>query len=322
MDERTDIPSAIARYTPATPIEGWEEATGAFVRKLIVTTRSTSARDAYRLIAVAAPYVGWGLSHGIDLNPEHLLTPDRMEEYLATGNRAAWVHGTHIYVRWALRRIGVANTRRAPWRPTSRTPGIKTVTFPYTANEISRYLDAAQKQRTERRGRYMLAALALQHGAGLHSVELLRLRGRDLEYRESHWIVHLTEQHTAASHSPPRSVPVSVQYSTIVQQLVDGSGTGILAATEPATMSALKGLRSNLAYAARLPSFSPRRLRATWLRDALNTPVPLRAVLAAAGLNSLDFIALGPTLTDDAPARHAAIIAGAQHSPIDRDHAA
>lgn len=162
---RPEADDRIAAYRPADG-RGWTEQTAQLVRNLVAATRPTSARDAHRLAAITAAFVIWGNEQDIPLVAEQLLTPERLDEYLASGDRAQWVHGTQIGVRWALRRVGIANTRRAPWRSRTITPGSKTVSFPYTPKEIRLYLDAAAKQRTPTRSRYMQAALAFHHGPG------------------------------------------------------------------------------------------------------------------------------------------------------------
>jgi hypothetical protein len=306
----------IEQYRPPEAPDTWDSAEGPFVREVVRKTKPVSAADAYKLMAVLSAFVTWAVSQDIALHAETLLTPDRMEEYLAAGTPQHWAYSTVVGARWAIRRVGSAATRRAPWQPAPPKPRNKTLTIPYTATQINRYRDAAGKQSTHRRRHYMRAALAFHHGAGLHPSELRHLRGNDIEAADGYYLIHLTDRHTSESRAPERVTAVHTSYTETVRTLLAEAPTGHLAVHAGApTIPVLHGLQNSLEYSEQLPPMTARRLRLTWLSNALNTPVPLRSVLTAAGLNALDFAALTPSLVDNDPATHLGHIAGAALRP-------
>lgn len=144
----------------------------------------------------------------------------------------------------------------------------------------------------------------------------MHLRGCDIEARHGHYLVHLTSVHTATSHSPSRTTIVHESYNPIVERLLRDAGDGILAhASATPTAASFTSIRKWLVYNDALPELSPRRLRATWLRDALNAPVPVRTVLDAAGLMSIDFAAVGASLIDDDSQGHLTVLASHRAAP-------
>lgn len=317
MDNTTRTVSGwIEQYRPPEALDTWDSAEGPFVRAVVRKTKPVSAADAYKLMSVLSAFVTWAVRQDIALQAETLLTPDRMEEYLASGAPKHWAYSTLVGARWAIRRVGSAATQRAPWQPTPLKPRNKTLTVPYTVTQINRYRDAAGKQSTHRRRHYMRAALAFHHGAGLHPSELRHLRGDDIEAANGYYLIHLTDRHTSESRAPERVTAVHTSYTQIVRTLLAEAPTGHLAvhAGTP-TIPVLHGLQNSLEYSDQLPPMTARRLRLTWLSNALNTPVPLRSVLTAAGLNALDFAALAPSLVDNDPATHLGRIADVAAQP-------
>ncbi|MFZ6990407.1 hypothetical protein ACO0E1_00820 [Curtobacterium sp. RRHDQ66] len=307
----------IEQYRPPEAADTWDRAEGPFVREVVRKTKPVSAADAYKLMAALAAFVLWATRQDIALQAETLLTPGNMEEYLATGPPQNWAYSTVVGARWAIRRVGSAATRRAPWQPASPKPRNKTLTIPYTGAQINRYRDAAEKQSTHRRRHYMRAALAFHHGAGLHPSELRHLRGTDVEAADGYYLVHLTDRHTSESRAPERVTVVHNSYTETVRALLAEAPSGHLAVhSGTPTIPVLHGLQYSLEYSEQLPPMTARRLRLTWLSNALNTPVPLKAVLTAAGLNALDFAALTPSLVDNDPATHLRHIAESPPCPL------
>lgn len=147
----------------------------------------------------------------------------------------------------------------------------------------------------------MRAALALHHGAGLKHNELRFVDESDIEWRDGFFVVRVTEKHTVKSRMPNRVIAVDSAYAQWLRELlVEARGETLAhASSGSATYDPLKVIRREIEVPEALPSFDPRRLRNTWLVNMLNRRVPLRAVLTAAGLQTLDLPLLLPALHDD-----------------------
>ncbi|ROS58472.1 hypothetical protein EDF42_3720 [Curtobacterium sp. PhB172] len=295
------IAAAIENYRPQVVSEYWAVAGGDFARAAVMKAKPATTADAYRLMYNVAPFVMWARAQDLPENVEAVFTPDRLDEYLSTGDRREWVSNTHVVARWAITRVGRAATRRAPWKVRVAAPKDEKLSAPYSPEQMDWFREVAQTQATTRRSRYMRAALVLHHGAGLKHNELRFVDESDFEQRDGFFVVRVTEKHTVKSRMPNRAVAVDSAYTEWLRELLDQARGETLAhaASGSATYDPLKVIRREIEVPAALPSFDPRRLRNTWLADMLNRRVPLRAVLAAAGLQTLDLPLLLPALRDD-----------------------
>lgn len=272
---------------------------------------ATSA-DAYRLMYNVAPFVMWAHAQDLPENAEAVFTPDRLDEYLSTGDRREWVSNTLGVARWAITRVGRAATRRAPWKSRVAPPKDEKLSEPYSSEQMNWFREVAETQATARRSRYMRAALTLHHGAGLKHNELRFVDPSDIEWRDGFFVVRVTEKHTAQSRMPSRDVAISSTYADWLRELLVEARGGTIAhaSSGSGTYDPLKVIRREIEVPSALPSFDPRRLRNTWLTEMLNQPVPLRAVLTAAGLQTLDLPLLLPALRDDDARRSFSTMAG------------
>lgn len=295
------IAAAIENYRPQVVSEYWTVAGGDFARAAVTTAKPTTTADAYRLMYNVAPFVMWAHAQDLPENVEAVFTPDRLDEYLSTGDRREWVSNTHVVARWAITRVGRAATRRAPWKVRVAAPKDEKVSAPYSSAQVDWFREVAATQATVRRSRYMRAALALHHGAGLKHNELRFVDASDIEWRDGFFVVRVTEKHTVKSRMPNRVVAVDSAYAQWLRELlIEARGETLAhASSGSATYDPLKVIRREIEVPEALPSFDPRRLRNTWLVNMLNRRVPLRSVLTAAGLQTLDLPLLLPALHDD-----------------------
>lgn len=296
----TQIHEALAAYRPRDAASYWDASGSAFAINAVLRAKPQDEGDALRLLRSVAPFVLWAHEQDLPEHVEAVFTPDRLEEYLSTGARAEWVSNTFVTVKWAIRRVGVGATKRAPWTPKLTAPKDEKLSVPYSQSEIDWYRAAADNQATARRSRYMRAALAMHHGAGVKHNELRFIVLGDLSEGDGHYVLTLTDQHTRLSRMPNRVVAVDAAYNTDIAELLSEASTGTLAYRHVGSDSydPLKVVRREIEVPAALPTMDPRRLRNTWIANLLNRRLPLRAVLEAAGLQTLDLSLFLPFLVD------------------------
>ncbi|EYT65561.1 hypothetical protein H489_0106820 [Curtobacterium flaccumfaciens UCD-AKU] len=84
------IAAAIENYRPQVVSEYWTVAGGDFARAAVMKAKPTTTADAYRLMYNVAPFVMWAHAQDLPENVEAVFTPDRLDEYLSTGDRREW----------------------------------------------------------------------------------------------------------------------------------------------------------------------------------------------------------------------------------------
>lgn len=271
-----------------------------FVRDAVRAADPKTPKTAYKLLVALAGFTAWALEQDLPLAPDRVLTPDRVDEYLATGRRRDLAPGTRATLRTQLRRVARATTRTAPWPAETNFVYLRPNRFlpPYTPAQIKHYWDAASLQPTLRLRRYMTCLLVFAHGAGLRSIEIRALTAADISLgasEEAGWLVHARPRGTARG----RTVPVLRRYDRAVAQLRVDRPTGALAGRyDDDPDDPLAKIRGQLRLPTSLPPLDPRRLRNTWLCEHLDRGVALRPLLEAAGVKSLRISEMLPYLQE------------------------
>ena len=184
------------------PAAEWAHVAG-FVRTVVATVGHDSPSSALLAMKAAARYTAWAHEQALPLDAEVLFTPERVEHYVAVALPALSVR-SKATLRSALRRVGRACTRKAPWRP--EEPEYTTshpLAPPYTTDQVAGYWEAAGAQATARRSRVLTGLLALGLGAGLRSREIAYTTPeRVTEHGHGLWTITL----------PDRVVPIRAEH--------------------------------------------------------------------------------------------------------------
>lgn len=153
---------------------------------------------------------------------------------------------------------------------------------PYTDAEMAHILRITATQPSPIVGRKLAAIVGLARGAGATAKDLRVVRARDIADRGDDGIdVTLRGAQTA------RTVPVRRAYEQLVRTGAAGLVEGqLVVATRggPNTVGSI--LDGVVDLSPNPPGVDAGRLRTTWIADLMCAPVPLHALLAAAGLRS------------------------------------
>jgi hypothetical protein len=256
-----------------TALQAWPTIQG-FCRDIAIRMHPSTINVAHRLLWTVAPFVAWTRSVGIQLDVEHVFTPDNVERYCAL--IVDGTIGTQRTVRDTLRRIGPRVTRKAPWPPKPRSYGRTPVAKPYNQVEIRRLIETATHQPTRDRRDLYRALLGFGLGCGIDGRGVLLIGPDDIA--TDLFGIDIT------TGDPRRAVACLHQYAPLLADavaLLDRRPTNRLFASDRTlskfleTSAAKDGTRLKLA-----------RLRSTWLLQHLTIGTPLTVLLDAAGLKT------------------------------------
>lgn len=155
---------------------------------------------------------------------------------------------------------------------------------PYDSREVVSIISWARAQSTQERRINAHLLVSIGFGAGLSAVEIIRLRTRH---------IHRTgnEVDVIVDDGRVRSVPVLHSFATLMPDLSHRHPDSF--AFRPHRTSLSENAISNFVARAKGIGLSPQtqRMRATWVIHHLNAGTPLRALMAGAGLESIDALA-------------------------------
>lgn len=269
----------IATYQPTprssiTP-EQWAEAAD-FIRASVTRAKPRTPSTAHTMMQTVCHYVAWALTNEVPLRAEQIFTPARVEHYCATAiaHRSSRTIST---VRGALRSVGLATTKKAPWQPP--TPQLRKyahVAAPYTPNEVENLLACAANQGTPRRVHVMTCIITLGLGAGLSPWEMFELTADDVIDDPTLDVMLVV--------LPSRVIPVRPEHRERLRAIMRAYPTGRLS-NEPGRRAAqdpLGARRVGLQVPERLRPFTAARLKTTWSVNELNDGIPLPQFLYTA----------------------------------------
>lgn len=245
------------------------------VTEAVAAAEHTSLHSAHLALRVTTRFCVWADHEGTDLDPEVLLTPARVERFIATQQRMLSSRSLAVY-RSTLRRVARAATRTAPWEPDPKAyRGAIPVQPPYTPDEVAGYLAAVDVQATAHRRRVLAALLTLGLGAGLTAGEILACTASLVRRHPTGLTVIVL---------PDRTVPVRTAHADTLAELCRAYPEGALIGAWTATSKDPLGkLRKNIELSGSLPALSVRRLRTTWMASVLAGDVRISEFLAIAG---------------------------------------
>lgn len=273
--------AAIQGYRPksVTQMRRWETVAGV-VRDVVTISAPPSRRRAIELMRTVAHFAAWAAGEGVEVQVECLFRPEHVERYIATGCPQL-IEGSRATRRSALRRLGRAATRTAPWEPPPPQLPRHTLAAPYTAVEVAGFWAAAQAQRTPALRRTATALLTLGLGAGLVPIEYFGVHGRHVQQVDGVTVVQVDGPRA-------RRVPVLQPYAQPLVELAAEVCDGLLLGHPllPGQESRQWHVIRLLDLPAGLPVLRAGRLRSTWLVSLLASPVQVDELLAAAGITT------------------------------------
>lgn len=267
---------AIEEFSPSMPQSRWRVIRPA-VSDIVERVESGSAKQAASLMGTVAVYVDWCRTRGEALDDE-LFSIERIEAFTADRPVKTWAPCTYatrrselLFVANALH--GVAGSGRL------ESVDRRTKAAPYNSAEIGALRDWRRRQKTLQRRIDLGVLLALGLGAGLSGGEIVDVVASDIIDTDSVGLSVVVAD---------RIVPLVARYEVLVRPA--------LSAREPdqrlfggRTDRGGKNQISNfLARCSHIdPVLSTHRMRTTWLVGRLNAGVPIKELMAAAGLDSL-----------------------------------
>lgn len=273
------VVAAIEGYRPKSlkELRRWD-AIAALVREVVAGSGPPSRRRAIELMRTVAHFASWAAGEGVPAQVESLFRPEHVERYIATGCPQL-SEGSRATRRSALRRMGRAATRTAPWVPPPAQLPRQTLADPYSPVEVAGFWAAAQAQRTPALRRTATALLTLGLGAGLVPIEHFGVHGRHVQQVDGVTVVQVDGRRA-------RQVPVLEVYAEPLRDLAAEVGEALLIGHP-----LLAGQESRqwhvirlLDLPAGLPVLRAGRLRSTWLVSLLALRVQVDELLEAAGI--------------------------------------
>lgn len=277
------VATAIADYTPDIPKGEWA-VIEAFVRGAVTDCGVGTPYSARELLVVAARLVWWcWRTAGLPLDRGVIFHRDTIAEYIAhgcpqmspasAGNRRSQL----LRMSELLLPLQQRTSRLAPLPPSDALP-------PYPPAEVVALRSWANGQNTQYRCEQCNLLLALGLGAGLSNAEILSARAEHIRCDEAGVLVEVTGRRA-------RFVPVLASWESA---LVDYASIGHLNPKQfvfrPRRTSSHSNTIGNFVDKVVDGRVHPtaQRMRVTWMVTHLAAGTPVKPLIVAAGLDSLE----------------------------------
>lgn len=274
------IAERIAAYRPkGVDQRAWREV-GPHVREAAHVSAPATISQAYMTMRVCTQFTVWALERGYQVaDREQLYRPDLVEHFADTMLGYLGEHSQATY-RAALRRVGRAATKRAPWAPNPRQLGRKTLSEPYPLEQIAWLRQVAADQLTWTRRRAATAVVCLAYGAGLRAPEYAAVTGAHV--REQDGVVLVDVPGARA-----RVVPVLPEVAGDLLALAGALPDSRLFSDRTAGVrNWTASVVEQIEVPRGAPRFSSRRLRVTWMVRLSTAGVRVSELCDMAGLTS------------------------------------
>lgn len=287
-------------------------------RRLAVGYQPTSPRVAGHACAVIRKFLMWVLEHplasdqdqkpsnanpageetpALELRATDLLGKDLVDAYikvrLAAGDASSTAGSARAILNKAIASLTVAPLKKR----LTATP----IQPPYSPDECDELVEFALNQPSTARGRSAAFILGLGLGAGLSAADMRYVRVKHIKTHTIQAGTYLTVTVPAPAKAP-RTVVIRNQYKELVEFAINAatSPEAFLVGTKPDRANVTPhGDREMVAASGVRIRYSVERLRTTWLFAMMNAPIPLPALLRAAGLKTArtlaDLLPLCPT---------------------------
>ncbi|MFJ4036890.1 tyrosine-type recombinase/integrase [Microbacterium sp. NPDC090007] len=270
--------------------ETWRPAEGfglgpegeAFVRDAVSIAAPHTAYSAKLCINYTARYVHWCRMRGYPLTAESIWSPISIDLYSTTANLDR-TEGTRRNYRAVLMRI--SETLLPEAHPDKVTALSKKATIePYTAEEMAGFRDWAGMQLTPLKSHRALLILVLCAGAGVRTSELAQLRAE-----------HIVRDHAGTLVDIPgdraRVVPLLTEWEEWVTPMLERRPNTELLWGNIARRDTNNIVSAFTQYSNGTPPRSD-RLRNTWMATHLVAGTPVKMLMRAAGVETLNHINL------------------------------
>jgi integrase len=276
------VATAIATYRPDLPPEDWA-VIGEFVRTAVTDCMGKTVYSPRQLFAAATRHVWWCWSTaGLPLDNAVVFHPQVICEFIDAGC-PEWSRPTAGNHRARLMRMSEA--LMPPGARPVRLPVIEPSSplQPYTVPEQVALRSWANGQVTQYRIVNCHVLLALGLGAGLTAAEVCDVRAGHLHVDSEGMLVEVVGKRA-------RLVPVLAEWEPILIDLADAAMRPDLHVFRPHRSTGYKNTIANFVAKTDAGRVRPtqQRMRATWLVTHLSAGSPVKALVRAAGLDSLE----------------------------------
>lgn len=291
--EPDPLPEALAAHLEAfvpkrVKTEDWVLARPAAV-EILRRARTTSLKTFEKLCPPVAELVSWALRHGHGPEWRAILVHPLIDEWIRTAtphlnDTSRTTTRSRLRTLASLVNPGVG----APPRP--EPIAYQAIRPPYSPAEVARVRAIASTQPHSVTGRQVALCVGCGFGAGLDSVDLRHLLGRQVDDRDDDGIRLEVEGQR------PRVVWVRREWEALVRSGVAGVKPNQRCLNHQPDREGVASRVYEQAVVLGEPiELDQSRMRATWLVTLMREPIPLATLMRAAGLRS------GRTLTDLLP---------------------
>ena len=274
--------TVIAGYIPDLPEEHWA-VIGAFVRAAVADCDQRTPYSARELMKAAARHVQWCVyTAGLPLERDYVFHRETIAEYAARGcpqmapasagnRRSQLLRMSELLLPPAQR-----TARLAPF-PASAPVA------PYTSAEQTALRSWAAAARTDYMSVNARLLLALGFGAGLSAAEVGGVRVRHLH-------VDADGVQVQVEGARPRLVPVLADWEPALAAFRESAMFDDMFVFRPRRAGPSRNLVANFLAKTNITGVRPslQRMRVTWIVTHLSAGSPIKAVMQAAGVDSLE----------------------------------
>lgn len=255
-------------------------AIGGFVRAAVRDAEAATPYRAHALLGAVTALTHWSWMQGHPLDRVVVFDRWQIEAFVAAGCPATWSPASR-----GNRRSALFRTSEALLGPEARTPRVAPLppadpARPYAAGDLIGFRSWATGQRTDARRRDCRVLLALGAGAGIATEDLLSLRATDIDRIDDTFVANVGGRRA-------RRVPLLDSWADLLTGAFVGLGADDFVFRPRRRGAAQNAVSNFLARTTGAAKPSTQRLRATWIVHHLTIGTPVKALMAAAGVQSL-----------------------------------
>lgn len=265
------------------PADQWAQIAD-FVRAAVTDCRGGTVYSARELFKATTPLAAWCFwTAGLELDREEVFHPEVIAEFIARGT-PQWSRPTAANRRSQLMRMSELLLPH-PTRPVRLPPmWSANPSKPYTPAEVVAMRSWAGGQTSHYMVVNSTVLLALGLGAGMSAAEVCEVRTGHLHVDDEGVLVEVVGKR-------PRLVPVLAEWEPVLVALAGTSAIRPdLYVFRPQRTTSNKNTISNFVAKTNAPRVHPSllRMRATWIVTHLSAGSPVKALVEAAGVDSLE----------------------------------
>jgi len=267
-------------YTPLMPEQYWATI-GPFVRSAVRRASPSTTYSEKQLYPPTARLALWAWqTASLPLEIEVIFSPPVIDRFADQGLPQYTKAGRNT-MRSRLRRMADALLGEGREPDRERPMGNSDAVRPYSQAEQAALYSWATGQPDGERYSSAMTLLALGLGAGLTGSEIARLKIGDIQVDDEGVVVHI-------GGARPREVPVLRDWEGMLEERVAGRDPGSWAFREGQGGENRNLITDFAAKSRGEVGLQARRMRATWMVRHLDAGTPLKALLDAAGFQSLE----------------------------------